>query len=79
MGIMNQSQAMQFIKGDTANMKAVPENCIILNDETLECKDSLTNSYLFTTQVRILYLRNIHLHGGINGTLTLIRHRYVLI
>ncbi|MGC2599690.1 MAG: hypothetical protein WA395_16350 [Nitrososphaeraceae archaeon] len=50
MGIMNQSQAMQFIKGGTANIKAVPENCIILNDGTLECKDSLTNSYSFTTQ-----------------------------
>jgi hypothetical protein len=50
MGIMNQSQAMQFMKGGTANMKAVPENCIILNDGTLECKDSLTNSYSFTTQ-----------------------------
>lgn len=50
MGIMNQSQAMQFMKGAIANMKAVPENCIILNDGTLECKDSLTNSYSFTTQ-----------------------------
>jgi hypothetical protein len=50
MGIMNQSQAMQFMKGGIANMKAVPENCIILNDGTLECKDSLTNSYSFTTQ-----------------------------
>ena len=49
MGIMNQSQAMQFMKGGTTNMKAVPENCIILNDGTLECKDSLTNSYSFTT------------------------------
>ena len=49
MGVMNQSQAMQFMKGSTANMKAVPENCIILNDGTLECKDSLTNSYSFTT------------------------------
>jgi hypothetical protein len=50
MGIMNQSQAMQFMKGGIANMKAVPENCIILNVGTLECKDSLTNSYSFTTQ-----------------------------
>jgi len=49
MGVMNESQAMQFMKGSTANMKAVPENCIILNDGTLECKDSLTNSYSFTT------------------------------
>ena len=49
MGVMNQSQAMQFMKGSTANMKAVPENCIILNDGTLECKDSLTNSYSFTS------------------------------
>ena len=49
MGVMNESQAMQFMKGSTANMKAVPENCIILNDGTLECKDSLTNSYSFTS------------------------------
>src|SRR5215831_10256905 len=32
MGVMNQSQAMQFMEGNPTNMRAVPENCIILND-----------------------------------------------
>jgi len=49
MGVMNQSQAMQFMEGNPTNMRAVPENCIILNDGTLECRDSLTNSYSFVT------------------------------
>ena len=49
MGVMNHSQAMQFMEGKPTSMKAVPENCIILNDGSLECKDSLTNSYSFTT------------------------------
>ena len=49
MGTMNQSQAMGFMKGGATNIKAIPENCIILNDGSLECKDSLTNSYSFTT------------------------------
>lgn len=49
MGVMNQSQAMQFMKGNTTSMRIVPENCIILNDGTLECRDSLTNSYSFIT------------------------------
>ena len=43
MGVMNQSQAMQFMKGNPTSMRVVPENCIILNDGTLECRDSLTN------------------------------------
>jgi hypothetical protein len=50
MGVMNQSQAMQFMKGNPTSMRVVPENCIILNDGTLECRDSLTNSYSFITQ-----------------------------
>ena len=50
MGVMNQSQAMQFMEGTHTSMKVVPENCIILNDGTLECRDSLTNSYSFITQ-----------------------------
>ena len=50
MGVMNQSQAMQFMEGNPTSMKVVPENCIILNDGTLECRDSLTNSYSFLTQ-----------------------------
>jgi hypothetical protein len=49
MGTMNQSQAMGFMEGGATNIKAIPENCIILNDGTLECKDSLTNSYSFIT------------------------------
>ena len=49
MGVMNQSQAMQFMKGNPTSMRVVPENCIILNDGTLECRDSLTNSYSFIT------------------------------
>jgi hypothetical protein len=49
MGTMNQSQAMGFMKGGATNIKTIPENCIILNDGSLECKDSLTNSYSFTT------------------------------
>jgi hypothetical protein len=49
MGAMNQSQAMQFMKGNPTSMRVVPENCIILNDGTLECRDSLTNSYSFIT------------------------------
>src|SRR5215467_6976904 len=44
MGVMNQSQAMQFMEGKPTSMKVVPENCIVLNDGTLECRDSLTNS-----------------------------------
>ena len=50
MGVMNQSQAMQFMEGKPTSMKVVPENCIVLNDGTLECRDSLTNSYSFLTQ-----------------------------
>lgn len=49
MGVMNQSQAMQIMKGNPTSMRVVPENCIILNDGTLECRDSLTNSYSFIT------------------------------
>ena len=67
MGIMNQSQAMQFMKGGTSNMKGVPENCIILNDGTLSVKIASP------TAIRLLvskntYLRNIRLQGGIFGT-----------
>jgi hypothetical protein len=51
MGKMNESQAMQFMKGsgETSKINTVPDNCIILKDGTLECRDSLTNSYSFIT------------------------------
>ena len=50
MGVMNHSQAMQFMEGNPTSMKVVPKNCIILNDITLECRDSFTNSYSLITQ-----------------------------
>ena len=34
MGVMNHSQAMQFMEGNPTSVKVVPKNCIILNDIT---------------------------------------------
>jgi hypothetical protein len=51
MATLNATLAMDFMKdggGKSNNFKAIPQNCIILKDGVLECRDPLTQSFSFS-------------------------------
>jgi hypothetical protein len=49
MATMNETQAMDFMKGGGGGATmAVPDNCILLKGGVLECRDPLTQSISFS-------------------------------
>jgi hypothetical protein len=54
MGTLDVAQAMQLMKASTGagaySKSSVPDNCIILKDGVLECRDSLTQSISLSNQ-----------------------------
>ena len=58
---------MGFMKGGATNIKAIPENCIILNDGSLECKDSLTNQLFIYHSINHGYENSTDVRNGLSG------------